>query len=44
MKSVITTLQGLLNQIKIDQTIRIKIDEPIEFNVSSISNNPDQLN
>ena len=42
VKSVITRLDDLINQIKADQKSRVKIEEPLSINVFTVSNNPDQ--
>ena len=42
VKSVITRLDDLINQIKTDQKSRVKIEEPLSINVFTVSDNPDQ--
>ncbi len=42
VKSVITRLDDLINQIKADQKSRVKIEEPLSINVFTVSDNADQ--
>ena len=42
VKSVITRLDDLINQIKQDQKSLVKIEEPLSINVFTVSDNPDQ--